>query len=118
MTIFISHNSKDKHLIEPIAEELAVTFGENQVFYDSWSIKPGEGIVERMNQGIADCKVFAFFISAHSLNSAAVSLEWQAAVVKRMKGDCLFVPVLMDDSLLPPIILESSGFLRNSNIID
>lgn len=45
--IFISHNHKDKHIIEPIALRLRQIFGEKKVFYDSWSIQPGEGIIDK-----------------------------------------------------------------------
>lgn len=51
-TIFISHNSNDKPVVEPIAMKLAEVFGRKEVFYDSWSIKPGEGIINKMNQGL------------------------------------------------------------------
>lgn len=47
--IFISHNYNDKGIIEPIALKLAEIFGQNQVFYDSWSMQPGDGIIDRMN---------------------------------------------------------------------
>jgi hypothetical protein len=36
--IFISHTSLDKPLIEPIAIKLASIYGQEKVFYDSWSI--------------------------------------------------------------------------------
>ena len=39
--IFLSHNSKDKHIVEPIAIKLRDEFGQDNVFYDSWSIQPG-----------------------------------------------------------------------------
>ena len=58
--IFISHNSKDKEIIEPIAVGLARIFGKDSVFYDSWSIQPGDGIIEKMNEGLLDCDFFFF----------------------------------------------------------
>ena len=39
--IFLSHNSKDKGIVEPFANKLAEVFGRDNVFYDSWSIQPG-----------------------------------------------------------------------------
>ena len=51
--IFISHNSLDKSVVEPIAVKLAEVFGKANIFYDSWSIQPGDGIIDKMNIGFA-----------------------------------------------------------------
>lgn len=74
--IFLSHNYKDKDVVGPIAIRLANKYGKENVFYDSWSIKPGDGIIEQMNNGLEKCKYFFFFISENSLKSGMVSLEW------------------------------------------
>ena len=55
--IFLSHNSKDKIIVEPIAIKLREVFGQDNVFYDSWSIQPGDGIIDKMNEGLVVCKV-------------------------------------------------------------
>lgn len=47
--IFLSHNKEDKYQIEPIAMALKNMYGEERVFYDSWSIQPGDGIIDKMN---------------------------------------------------------------------
>ncbi len=52
MSIFLSHTHADKALVEPIAERLAQAFGRDTVFYDSWSIQPGDGIVDKMNEAL------------------------------------------------------------------
>lgn len=49
--IFLSHNYKDKPIVEPIAITLSTVYGMNNVFYDSWSMQPGEGIIDKMNEG-------------------------------------------------------------------
>ena len=54
--IFLSHNYKDKDIVEPIAVRLKEIYGEDNVFYDSWSIKPGESIIGKMNDGLTKCK--------------------------------------------------------------
>lgn len=105
--IFLSHNHKDKVLVEQIALRLKDIFGQSNVFYDSWSIQPGDGIVDKMNEGIGNCKLFLFFVSKNSLLSNMVKLEWQNAVMKAAKGQCKIVPVKLDDCLMPPILLQS-----------
>ena len=73
--IFISHTNTDKPLVEPIAIKLSSVFGQENVFYDSWSIQPGDGIINEMNEGLSKCKFFFFFVSKKSLDSGLVKLE-------------------------------------------
>lgn len=56
--IYISHTKADKPLVEPIAQKIAGVFGQENVFYDSWSIQPGDGIIDKMNEGLSKCKFF------------------------------------------------------------
>lgn len=85
MMIFLSHNYKDKDIVEPIAIKLKEIYGQENIFYDSWSIKPGESIIGKMDEGLSKCKWFFFFISNNSLNSSMVGLEWQSALYKATK---------------------------------
>lgn len=105
--IFISHNYLDKPVVEQIALRLKDIFGKEKIFYDSWSIQPGEGIIDKMNQGLLECKLFLFCISRNSLRSDMVKLEWQSALYKSTKGDMKFIPIKLDESLLPAILLQS-----------
>lgn len=99
--IFLSHNSKDKMLVEPIAIRLREVFGQDKVFYDSWSIQPGDGIIDKMNEGLENCSLFYFFVSKNSMESFMVKLEWQNAVMKMSKGKAILIPVRIDDCILP-----------------
>lgn len=105
--IFISHTRADKLVVQPIAERLAAVFGQDKVFYDSWSIQPGDGIIERMNKGLEQCKFFFFFVSKKSLSNEMVKLEWQNAILKATKGETRFIPVRLDDVMLPQVLLQT-----------
>lgn len=105
--IFLSHNYKDKPVVEQIAVRLRQLFGQEQVFYDAWSIQPGDGIIDKMNQGLGDCELFLFFVSKNSLQSKMVELEWQNAVIKASQGKTKIIPVKMDDCMMPPILMQS-----------
>ncbi len=105
--IFLSYNHNDQVLVEQIAVRLKDVFGIDKVFYDSWSMQPGDGIIDKMNQGLADCKVFLFFISNNSLQSNMVKLEWQNALMKATKGSIRFIPVRIDDCFMPPILMQN-----------
>ena len=104
--IFISHSHLDKSQVAPIAGRLASHFGQNLVFYDSWSIKPGEGIISRADEALTKCKFFFFFVSNNSLKSDMVKLEWQSALFHTIKHDIIFIPVKLDNCDLPVIISQ------------
>ncbi|MFT8777702.1 MAG: toll/interleukin-1 receptor domain-containing protein [Gluconacetobacter liquefaciens] len=105
--IFLSHNHNDKPLIEPVAVRLASIFGQNQVFYDSWSIRPGDGIIDQMNQGLDAPEFVFFFVSAKSLASGMVKLEWQNALYAASQGKTRIIPVRVDDSTMPAVLMQT-----------
>lgn len=105
--IFLSHNHLDKPLVESVAIKLASIFGQDQVFYDSWSIRPGDGIIDQMNQGLEAPEFVFFFVSANSLTSGMVKLEWQNALYSASKGKTRIVPVRVDGSDTPPVLKQT-----------
>jgi hypothetical protein len=116
--IFISHNHKDKGIIGPIAVKLAGIFGQDKVFYDSWSMQPGDGIIDKMNEGLERTTHFFFFVSGNSLNSNMVKMEWQNAIYRASKGNCKVIPVRLDSSTMPAILSQSLYIDLYSNGID
>lgn len=105
--IFISHNHKDKPIVEPVALQLREIFGQDRVFYDSWSIQPGDGIIEKMSEALGEAEFFFFFVSENSISSKMVSLEWQNALLKASHGNCKLVPVRLDSVAMPPILSQT-----------
>lgn len=105
--IFLSHNSKDKGIVEPFANKLAEVFGRDNVFYDSWSIQPGDGIIDKMEMGLKNTKYFFFFVSENSLQSNMVRLEWQNAIMKASNEDVKFIPVRLDKSEMPMLLTQT-----------
>ena len=105
--IFLSHNYKDKAIIEPIAVKLALIYGKENVFYDAWSIQPGDGIIDKMNNGLLECDFFFFFVSKNSLQSNMVKLEWQNALFKATRNAVKLIPVKLDDCTMPAILLQN-----------
>lgn len=105
--IFISHTHDDKPIVEPIALRLAKVFGHGNVFYDSWSIQPGDGIINKMDEALTQCKFFFFFVSKKSLLSEMVKLEWQNTIIKATKGEVKLIPVKLDDCLMPSVLLQT-----------
>ena len=105
--IFLSYNHEDKVIVEQIAMRLAPIFGRENIFYDSWSMQLGDGIIDKMSEGLERCTLFLFFVSKNSLQSNMVRLEWQNAVLKATRGKTRIIPVKLDDCLMPGILLQT-----------
>ena len=105
--IFLSHNYNDKPVVEQVAIKLKDIFGQDKVFYDSWSIQPGQGIIDKMNEGLENCRYFLFFISKNSLTSEMVKMEWQNALYKAAQNRIMFIPIRVDASVMPAILTQS-----------
>ena len=104
--IFLSHNQFDKDVVGPIAVNLANRYGKDNVFYNLWTNRPGDSIIGNMSEGLKRCKYFFYFISENSLKSTLVSLEWQTALLKSAKEGIKFIPIKMDDSDQPAILMD------------
>lgn len=91
--IFISYSHKDKMLVDTVARKLEIVFGKNNIFFDSWSMQPGDSIIGKMNQGLEEFTTFFFFVSSNSLDSNMVRLEWQVALNRAINNELNFVAV-------------------------
>lgn len=107
MKVFLSHNHLDKPVVEPVAIELCSIYGEENVFYDSWSIRPGDGIIEMMNYGLSSPEFVFYFVSKASLASKMVDLEWQNALYKATQGKTKLIPVRVDGSPMPAVLMQN-----------
>lgn len=107
--IFISHTHSDKVIVEPIALELSKIYGKEKVFYDSWSMKPGDSILGTMEKGLQECSFFIIFVSKNSLDSQMVSLEWKSGLTKKMRQSTKFIPVILDGSDMPLVLTDILG---------
>jgi hypothetical protein len=105
--VFLSHKNEDKPIVEPVALRLREIFGEDSIFYDAWSIRPGDGIIEKMNQGLQAPEFVFFFVSKRSLASGLVKIEWQNALLKASKGETRLIPVRIDDVVMPEVLRQS-----------
>lgn len=104
--IFISYNHTDATIVDMISRRLELEFGKNNIFYDAWSIQPGDSIIGKMNEGLESFSVFFFFLSPNSLASKMVSLEWQTALNRAVNKDLKFVAVRIADCNPPAIISD------------
>ena len=58
--IFLSYSHKDKAIVMPMAEAFRKAFGENKVFFDQWSIQPGDSLIDKMSEGLVTVVISSF----------------------------------------------------------
>ena len=68
--IFLSYTHFDSDIVDPVANAVGQHLGRDNVFFDNWSIAPGESIIGRMNEGIANCAYFFLFMTKESMTKA------------------------------------------------
>lgn len=104
--IFISYNHNDEEIVDQIVKRLDIEFGRKNIFYDKWSIQPGDSIIGKMNEGIEKADVFFYFLSSNSLKSKMVSREWQSALMQSINENLKFIPIRIEDCQVPSIMKD------------
>lgn len=104
--IFISYNHKDSVLVDSVVQKLNIEFGRNNIFYDKWSIQPGDSIIGKMNEGLEMFTTFFFFVSPNRIDSKMVSLEWQVALNRATNNNLKFVAIKIEDCKMPTILSD------------
>ena len=71
--VFLSHSSKDKAIIRPLAEKLRAD--GVRVWYDEWEIRPGDSIPAKIEEGLEQSRVLVLCMSANAFGSDWAQLE-------------------------------------------
>lgn len=96
MKLYLAHSSLDKSFVDRVAVQL----GRHAVVYDTWSFKPGDGLLEAMQEGLEDSDGFVLFASRRSLDSVWVTYEIQEAEWRLATGRLQFaMTVIVQDEL-------------------
>ena len=102
--VFLSYASEDRPLARKVASHL---FKEGmEVFFDDWEIRAGDSIREKIDAGLGRCTHFVALLTSHSIDKAWVGAEMDAAFLRRIDGECRFIPLLYDlpAEKLPPLL--------------
>lgn len=108
-TVFLSHSSKDKEKVDKIFNELQLH--EIRAWYDKYEIKPGDSIVDKINDGLENSDLGIICISMNFLNSPTgwTKSELNYFIQRRMRSGrkdfiCLNFDVNHED--LPPLVQD------------
>ncbi len=95
--VFLSHSSKDKSAVRPLAERLRAD--GLRVWLDDWEIRPGDNIPSKIEQGLEHSRVLVLCMSAHAFGSDWAHLEsYTYRFRDPLNKERRFIPVRLDAS--------------------
>ena len=71
--VFLSHSSKDKDTVRPLAERLRAD--GLRVWFDEWMLKPGDSIPAKIEEGLEQSRILVLCMSANAFGSDWATLE-------------------------------------------
>jgi len=106
---FISYNKHDITAARLLATAL-VQQGVD-VWFDEWSIAPGESLTGGIEEGLKTSDVFVLVWSSHAAASNWVGAELRAYLRRRVDDASLrIVPIMLDPTTLPVLVADYKGF--------
>ena len=103
LSIFLSHNSADRDWVRKLAAALKLAGA--QVWFDEWTIRPGDSIQSAVADGLSGFDIFVLVWSQAAATSRWVRTEREAALERWMSGEsCRLIPVRLDDTPLPALL--------------
>jgi hypothetical protein len=95
--VFLSHSSKDKETVRPIAERLKAD--GLRVWLDSWEIRPGDSIPAKIEEGLEHSRVLVLCMSKNAFGSDWPQLEAGTFRFRDpLNKDRRFVPLRIDSA--------------------
>jgi DNA-binding CsgD family transcriptional regulator len=97
--VFLSHSSKDKAVVRPLAEQLRKD--GLRVWFDEWEIKIGDSIPAKVEEGLERSRVLILCMSAHAFGSNWATLESQTFRFRDpLNKGRRFIPLRLDEGPL------------------
>ena len=109
--VFLSHNSVDKPWATVLKE--ALQRRGVKVWLDKDEIRPGDLVVNALENGLQQSKAVALIVSPEAMQSGWVKEEYSRAMTlaQDKRQHLRLIPVILRDAKLP-------GFLANRNYVD
>ena len=86
--VYLAHATEDKAVAEQLARGL--TARGIEVWYDSWEIRAGDSLRQKMDQGLEDCTHFVVLLTPTSIKKRWVNQEIDAGLMHAVEGRAHF----------------------------
>ncbi len=95
--VFLSHSSKDKEIVRPLADRLKRD--GIKVWFDEWAIRPGDSIPAKLEEGLERSRILVFCMSANAFGSEWAQLESGTFRFRDpLNKDRRFLPLRLDEA--------------------
>lgn len=104
MRVYISYSQRDDSVANKISKALHIA--GHEVWKWNETLKPGDNIAKKAQEGIENADVFLLVVSENSLNSSSVMQEFSTLALSEIsKRELKIIPVLIDRSSVPSYLL-------------
>jgi small GTP-binding protein len=95
--VFLSHSSKDKAIVRPLAERLRKD--GIRVWFDEWALKPGDNLPKKIDDALEESRVLVLCMSSQASSSEWARLESGTFRFRDpLNKDRRFIPLRLDES--------------------
>jgi len=104
MRLFISYSQRDDTIANRVSDALKAA--GHEVWKWNETLKPGDNIAKKTQEGIESADIFLLIVSENSLNSKSVMQEFSTLALSEIsKRELKIIPVLIDQSPVPSYLL-------------
>jgi hypothetical protein len=112
--VFLSHSSKDKSIVRPLAERLKKD--GLRVWFDEWIIEEGDSIFLAIEKGLEKSLVNLLIMSKNSLGSEWPDFERSTSMFRDPTNKHRrFIPLRLDDCTIPDTLKQFKYFDFRNN---
>jgi hypothetical protein len=103
--LFISYSSQDRQFVDRLVGDLRKN--HVKVWIDTWEIKLGDSIIDKISQGIQENDYIAVVLSQSSIRSGWVKRELAASIIRELEEKrVIILPLLIQKCEVPPLISD------------
>jgi small GTP-binding protein len=105
--VFLSHSSKDKEVVRPIAQRLRAD--GLRVWLDDWEIRLGDNILAKIEEGLERSRVLVLCMSANAFRTNWAQLEAGTFRFRDpLNKERRFIPLRLDDASIKDSLAQFS----------
>jgi len=102
---FVSHRGADQAEAEALADQIRRS--GHKVWLDTWDIKVGDSIVERINEGLEAAQYLVLCYSSSGVMARWMSREWMSTLARQLDGTGVkLIPVRLTGGDPPAVLAD------------
>lgn len=114
MGLFISYSTKDSDFVDKLSKELLLK--RIHVWLDKWEMKPGDSLLDKIQDGITESSFLLVVLSNNSIKSEWCKKELNSGLMRELnEKKVVVIPVLIEDCEIPLFLQEKvyADFRKN-----